>query len=344
MMVLGVDTHKRTHTTVAADQVGREHAQRTLPATDVGHQRLLEWARESYPGPSSERLWAIEDCRHVSGRLERALLAAGEQVVRVPSQLMAGTRRGARTRGKSDPIDALAVARAALREHDLPVAHHDQPSRELKLLVDHRDQLVSRRTEIINRLRWRLHELDPELVVPERTLDRPGTQQRLADALGDPRRVETAAAEGLDLQRQLALDELSEVIGRSDRANDLGKPIRSRSQQQAPELVELTGCGPLTAAKLVAETAGVHRLRRPESVRLSRGGNRQLNLALHRMALTQARIAGPGRDYYQRKQTEGHTKTEALRALKRKIARAVYKALRRAATRQSTSDCTPALT
>ncbi len=115
MMVLGVDTHKRTHTTVAADQVGREHAQRTLPATDVGHQRLLEWARESYPGPSSERLWAIEDCRHVSGRLERALLAAGEQVVRVPSQLMAGTRRGARTRGKSDPIDALAVARAALR-------------------------------------------------------------------------------------------------------------------------------------------------------------------------------------------------------------------------------------
>ena len=162
---------------------------------------------------------------------------------------------------RQDPIDALAVARAALREHDLPVAHHDQPSRELKLLVDHRDQLVSRRTEIINRLRWRLHELDPELVVPERTLDRPGTQQRLADALGDPRRVETAAAEGLDLQRQLALDELSEVIGLSDRANDLGKPIRSRSQQQAPELVELTGCGPLTAAKLVAETAGVHRFR-----------------------------------------------------------------------------------
>lgn len=363
MMVLGVDTHKRTHTTVAADQVGREHAQRTLPATDNGHQRLLEWARETYPGPSSQRLWAIEDCRHVSGRLERALLAAGEQVVRVPSQLMAGTRRGARTRGKSDPIDALAVARAALREPDLPVAHHDQSSRELKLLVDHRDQLVTRRTELINRLRWRLHELDPELVVPDRTLDRPTTQQRLTDTLSDPARAETAAAEGLDLQRQLALDELAEVVRLTDRANDLGKQIRSRSQHQAPELLELDGCGELTAAKLIAETAGVRRFRNEDCfaahagtapipvssgnrdrVRLSRGGNRQLNLALHRMALTQARIAGPGQDYYQRKQTEGHTKTEALRALKRKIARAVYKALRRAATRESTPDCMPALT
>ncbi len=68
MMMLGVDTPKRTHTTVAADQVGREHAQRALPATDVGHQRLLEWARESYPGPSSERLWAIEDCLAAAAR------------------------------------------------------------------------------------------------------------------------------------------------------------------------------------------------------------------------------------------------------------------------------------
>lgn len=122
MVVLGVDTHKRTHTTVATDELGRKQDQRTLPATDSGHQRLLAWARENYPGPAEQRLWAIEDCRHVSGRLERALLAAGERIVRVPAHLTAQARRDARTRGKSDPIDALAVARAALREPDLPVA------------------------------------------------------------------------------------------------------------------------------------------------------------------------------------------------------------------------------
>src|ERR1700683_2549782 len=85
---------------------------------------------------------------------------------------MARTRRGARTRGKSDPIDALAVARAALREPDLPVAHLDGEARELRLLVDHREDLVGERTRIQNRLRWHLHELDPELVVPTGALDR----------------------------------------------------------------------------------------------------------------------------------------------------------------------------
>ena len=106
-------------------------------------------------------MWAIEDCRHLSTRLERDLLAAGQQVVRVPPKLMAQTRASARTRGKSDPIDALAVARAALREPDLPVAAHDEVSRELKLLVDRREDLVAERTRTINRLRWHLHELDP---------------------------------------------------------------------------------------------------------------------------------------------------------------------------------------
>ena len=116
----------------------------------------------------------------MSTRLERALLAAGERVVRVPPKLMAGARSSARTRGKSDPIDALAIARAALREPDLPVACHDGTSRELKLLVDHREDLVTERTRMQNRLRWHLHELDPELDVPARGLDRLTVLDRLA--------------------------------------------------------------------------------------------------------------------------------------------------------------------
>lgn len=141
MVTLGTDAHKRSHTIVAADEQGRQVGQVTVKATPEGHLRGLRWA-----GQWAQRRWAIEDCRHLSRRLERDLLAAGEPVVRVPPKLMAGARRGARTRGKSDPIDALAVARAALREPGLPVAHLDGVERQVRLLVDHREDLVAERT------------------------------------------------------------------------------------------------------------------------------------------------------------------------------------------------------
>jgi transposase len=131
MIVVGVDVHKRSLTAVAVDEVGRPVAEQT-----VGDgQLLLRWAASL----SEERLWALEDCRQLTRSLERELLAAGERLVRVPPKLMAPQRRAGRIRGKSDPIDALAVARAALRE---PRLDHPRPGeerlRELKLLVDHR--------------------------------------------------------------------------------------------------------------------------------------------------------------------------------------------------------------
>src|SRR3984893_12225831 len=122
MFVVGADVHKRTHTFVAVDEVGRKLGEKVVEATTVGHRQALRWARASF---GAELVWAIEDGRHLSARLERDLLTAGQQVVRVPPKLMALTRKSARTRGKSDPIDALAVARAFLRAPVLPTAHHD---------------------------------------------------------------------------------------------------------------------------------------------------------------------------------------------------------------------------
>jgi transposase len=167
MVTLGTDAHKRSHTIVAADARGRQVGQVTVKATPEGHLVALRWA-----GQWPQRRWAIEDCRHLSRRLEADLLAAGEQVVRVPPKLMAASRRGARTRGKSDPIDALAVARASLREPDLPVARLDGPDRDVRLLTDHREDLVAERTRIQQRLRWHLHELEPGWQVPAGALDR----------------------------------------------------------------------------------------------------------------------------------------------------------------------------
>ena len=109
MVTLGIDAHKRTHTVVVADSLGRVLGQKTVRTTTAAHLELLLWAK----GYGPERAWAVEDCRHPSRRLERDLLAAGEEVRRVPPKLMAHARDSARTYGKSDPIDALAVARAA---------------------------------------------------------------------------------------------------------------------------------------------------------------------------------------------------------------------------------------
>ncbi|MFF4866349.1 transposase [Streptomyces sp. NPDC001231] len=121
MVVFGIDAHKRNHTAVAVDDRGRKLGERTTGTTSGDHLRLLTWAQRW----GGDRLWAIEDCRQLSRRLERDLLAAGERIVRVPPKLMANCRSSARTYGKSDPIDALAVARAALREPDLPTASLD---------------------------------------------------------------------------------------------------------------------------------------------------------------------------------------------------------------------------
>ena len=117
MIVIGVDAHKATHTVVCVNRAtGEQLGELTADANEDGHRALLGFGeRHGQAG----RVWAIEDCRHVSGALERFLLRSGETVLRVPPKMMASERRAARSFGKSDSIDALAVARAFLREPDL---------------------------------------------------------------------------------------------------------------------------------------------------------------------------------------------------------------------------------
>lgn len=186
VVIVGVDVHKRTRTLVAVDETGRKLAEKTVAATPDGDLEAVAWA-----GRWPERRWALEDCRHLTRRLELDLLRAGEAAVRVPPHLTTVVRQGSRERGKSDPIDALAVA-----------------------------------------------------------------------------------------------------------------PRSARSCAPWPPLLALPGCGLLSAAKLVGETAGAGRFRSRAAFarwngtapipvwasnstrhRLSRGGNRQVNTALHRIEL-----------------------------------------------------------
>jgi transposase len=261
-------------------------------------------------------------------------MGLGQSVVRVPPKLMAQTRASARTRGKSDPIDALAVARGFLREPDLPIASHDEVSRELKLLVDRREVLVAQRTATINRLLWRVHELDPERAPKSRSLD-----------LAKHRRI---LGEGLvtvpGVVAELARDELVDITGLIESINALAIRIGDRVRRVAPALLALPGCGELTAAKLVGEAAGVPRFKSEAAfarhagvapvpvwsgntagrVRITRSGNRQLNAALHRIAVTRIRLDGLGQAYYRYRLAAGDSTTEALRCLKRRLARVVF--------------------
>ena len=162
MIVIGADTHKSSHALAAVDAgTGVLVGELEIRADEDGHRRALRWARSL----ADETVWAIEDCRGVSSRLEQALLGAGERVVRVPPRLMGASRRGERQPGKSDQIDARAIARAVLREgiERFPAAVLDGQALEIRLLCDHRDDLVAERTRIINRLRWHLVDLCPEL-------------------------------------------------------------------------------------------------------------------------------------------------------------------------------------
>ena len=348
VVVVGIDVHKGTHTTVAVDEVGRELGQRTVRATDAGHRQLLRWAlREFAEAAASGKLrFAVEDCRHVSVRLERDLLAAGQAVVRVPPKLMAGARASARTRGKSDPIDALAVARAALREPKLPLATHDAVSREVKLLVDHREDLVNERTRMQNRLRWHLHELDPELDPAARSLDRITTLDGIAAFLA-------GCPFPSSMIVRIATELVADIRVATVRVNAIERELGERMKLIAPRLLALPGCGPLTAAKIIGETANVSRFRseacfamhagaapipvcsgKTNRYRLARGGNRQLNAALHRIAVTQARLTGPGREYYQHRLALGNTKMQALRAMKRRLARVIFNLLQPGTTTQ----------
>ncbi len=333
MITIGVDAHKRTHTMVAIDSIGAPISEVTVSAVPTGHAQALRWAVEL---GDPDLVWAVEDSRLYTRLLEHELLSAHQRVVRVPTVMMAHTRKSARTWGKSDPIDATAVARAALREPGLPVAFHDIPSWELKLLVDRRDDLVAQRVAVTNRLSQRLHLIDPTAKHPK-NLGRIVQREALDDYL--------AGLPGLCCE--LAREELSDVERFSRNIDALTHRIGARVREMGSSLPEIPGCGELTAARFISEAANVTRFRnesafaryvgvapQPEwsgstrgRLRLSRSGNRQLNSALHTIAMVQLRLDGPGRAYYQRRIESGDTRAGARRCLKRRICRVVFNRL-----------------
>ena len=338
MIVIGTDTHKRTHALAAVDEgTGRVRGSREIKADDAGHLAAVRWAREL----DEDRVWAIEDCRHVSGRLEQALLAVGERVVRVPPKMMGASRRGERERGKSDPIDAQAVARAVVKDgvDRFPVAYLDERAMEIGLISDHREDLVRERTRMQNRLRWHLLELCPEL---EARLGR--------GALSASRQLERLDRKlrrlAPSVRLRVAREQLAQIRALTRQADQLEAELAVLISGYRPKLLEEQGCGALTAALMIGRTAGAERFatdacfaRQAGSApipcssgqrtqhRLDRGGDRQLNRALHTIAIVRASRDPATREYLARKRAEGKTDKGALRCLKRYLARHFWRLL-----------------
>jgi transposase len=261
-------------------------------------------------------------------------------VVRLAPQLMAGARHGARTRGKSDPIDALAIARAALREgvENLPTARLAGPEREIRQLARYRERLVDMRTRLSNELRWQLHDLWSDWEIPTKAFAQPGWQTKIKARL--------ARAEQT-VQVRVARDMIRRISELTQSAKDLYDEIADLVRQVAPQLLAERGIGVLLAAKFIGEIAGIERFRsdaqlarlagcapipvssgRTDRHRLDPGGNRRLNSAFYMLAVI--RIAHDPRTavYLQKQRHNGKTQKEAIRSLKRHLVRRVYHLLR----------------
>jgi transposase len=332
VITIGIDTHKATLAASAVDELGRELAAATFANALHGHRRLLAWATRLGP----ERRFGIEGSGSFGATLAHGLLQVGETVVEVPATLTDRERRHLRRRGKSDPADALAIARVVLREPTLNPVMPAALADDLKQLVGARDELQAERTRVANRLQADLLVLAPGY----------GEQIPNLVAARHLAAVGRLLGRSLAIRGQLARRRLARLRALDREIGDLEAQLTGLVAASGSSLPRLPGIGVLLAAKLLGETGDVRRFRsaaafaavtgtapipassgQTQRHRLIRGGNRQLNRALHFMAIVQARTHPAARTYVARRQAEGKTWREALRCLKRHLADVVYRTM-----------------
>ena len=333
-VTIGVDPHKASQTAAAVDEHHHVLARLRVPATRAGYRQSRRWAA-CWP----HRRWAVENAAGLGRPLAQWLLGDGEQVVDVPAKLSARVRLLSTGHGrKTDQADALSTALAACGPTALRAAAMEEQTTTLRLLSDRRDDLVARRTQVLNRLHAVLAELAPGQVPPHRSAARAASLLRHVRTSVGPART----------RRLLAMDLVREVRGLDAAIVRIDQQLAAAVKDARSGLAGLFGIGPLLAAKIPRADRGctavphrrplrlllrgrTHRSSQRDVVRhrRSRAGDRQLTFALHVMAVTPTRQHPAGRAYYLRKRAEGHSDTEALRCLKRRLADVIYRQLLR---------------
>lgn len=327
MRVVGIDSHKATLAACAIDAAGIVLAERTFPNEPAGFTALAGWLTEL----GVERV-GLEGSAGYGAAAARHLVHAGHAALEVPPQLSHRERIRTRRAGKSDPGDALAIARVTLREPELPPVRLADASRELQLVVQAREDLVAEATRVRNRLHADLVVLVPGYGATAANL----VAVRHRSAVGRLLRKLAGVHAELARDRLARLNRLTVEVRELERRIErvvAGHPLRA-----------LPGAGPLVAAKLIGEVGDIRRFRSADAfamlagvapipassgqvsrMRLNRGGNRQLNRALWCIAFSQAKTHEPARLFIARKRSEGKSWREAMRALKRHLARIVFR-------------------
>jgi transposase len=332
MIIIGVDPHKRMHVASAVDPAtNRQVAALEIEASLAGYRRLLKWA-----AGFGERRWAVENAHGFGRHLAQWLLARGEVVEDVPSTATARVRELSRGgRRKNDVIDAAAAASVAALQGEANPALAEDITTVLALLDERRSNLTTQRTRLVNQLHAVFRDLVPGGAPTHLTA---AIASRLLAGIRPAGPVEAA-------RKQLARDLVLEIRQADQRLKLLTAQIAQTVAATGSHLIEVDGVGPVIAGRLLARTRRVSRfptaatfanhagvapveVSSAERVRhrLPRGGDRQLNLALHLVALTQIRMPGSsGRAYYDTKITAGKTHNEAMRCLKRRLADHIWR-------------------
>ena len=335
MITIGVDAHKQVHVAVALDEAGRTLQQWRGPNSPEGWQQLHQWA-VAVGGP---RQWGIEGAWSYGRGLAQHLLTTGELVYDINARWTATSRRRARKRDKSDRLDARAVAQVVRQEGaTLPRVLAEDDTVILDLLVAERDTALAEATRLRNQIHGLLLHLDPTYKAHLPTL----TSKAGLTALET---YQTAHASAVQQERAAAVRRLAPRLRLAhQQAEALATQIRVRAQVRFAPLTAIFGINLLTAGALAAQLgpgqrftgeaqlaayAGVAPLEASSAEhvrhRLNRGGNRQLNAIVYRIALTQLRSYPPAQAYLARRISEGKTKREARRALQRYIVRAIWR-------------------
>lgn len=331
-VAVGVDSHKSSVAVAVVDEVGRPVSARQFPNSPKGQRAALKWMSNNH----DIDIVGIEGSGSYGAGLARVLIGAGLAVKEVPAFLTARERKRVPARGKSDPADALAIARATARGEGLCAPLQDGPNADLKLLVDHRDQLVRDRQRVANRTHTLLAR------------DFPGYEGKVAKlstkkGIGAARAVVAGVP---SMAAELIADNLTDLDALDERIAVIEKRIELAVAATGTSLTSLSGVGALTAAKILGEVNDPRRLKSAAAFamlngtaplqassgttqrhRLNRGGNRQLNRSIHVMAMTLRRCDDTTQAYFRRRVAEGKTKREAMRALKRHLSDVVFRCL-----------------
>lgn len=331
-VVIAIDPHKASWTAAAVDSGLQVRETIRVPVSRDGYRQLRQFARR-FASPS----WAIEGAAGLGAPLATRLTADGITATDVPPKLATRVRTLSAGHGrKNDDADAASVGIAALTGPRLQSAHIDATITALRAIVEHRDDLVKTRTQTMNRLHRVLTQLIPGGAPTKLTADR-------AAELVRPLRPRDTLARTL---RGLARDLIDEIRRLDKRIASAAEQIATAVTEAGSSLTSLYGIGTILAGRILARVGAIERFHSAAAFasytgtapievssgdvvrhRLSRAGDRQLNHALHVMAITQIQRHTTGRAYYQRKRAAGKSHKEALRCLKRRLSDVVYRQL-----------------